>query len=71
MTKARDRSLVKKRRDELGLTLVQVAERMGRPASMLNTVEGGYVPKEPTQRQIAVALETTPDLLWPDEWERT
>ena len=68
MTNERDNNLVRKRRDELGLTLVEVASRMGRPASLINTIEGGFVPKEPTQRALAVALETTPDKLWPGEW---
>lgn len=69
MTRTRDANLVRLRRAELGLTLVTVADRMARPASLLNTVEGGFVPKPGTQLQIAAALQTTPDRLWPGEWE--
>lgn len=70
MTAARDSNPVRQRRDELGLTLMEVATRMGRPASMINNVEGGFVPQKDTQLAFAVALESTPDVLFPGEWER-
>lgn len=69
MTRARDTSLVRKRREELGMLLVELAERIGRSPAFLSNVEGGFVPQLRTMRKIADALKTTPVALWPDELE--
>jgi transcriptional regulator with XRE-family HTH domain len=69
MSRARDESLVLARRKELGLHLKVVASRARCSAALLSMIEGGYRPKEPTMEKIAEALETTPQTLWPDEFD--
>jgi predicted transcriptional regulator len=69
MTRARDESLVRKRREELGLLLVGLAKLIGRSPAFVSGVEGGYVPKLPAMMLIAEALGTTPIALWPGEVE--
>jgi predicted transcriptional regulator len=69
MSNARDKSLVKKRREELGMLLIDLAAKIDRSAAFVSTIEGGFVPKLPAMLKIADALDTTPDVLWPDEVE--
>lgn len=68
MTRARDTNPVRIRREELGLLLGELAVTIDRSAPMLSMIEGGYTPKRPTQVQIAAALRTTPEALWPEEY---
>lgn len=68
MTRARDTNLVRLRREELGMLLTELAANIGRSAAMLSSVEGGFVPKRPTQASIAAALDSTPEALWPEEY---
>ena len=70
-TVARSQSLVRKRREELGLLLIELAERLQVSPSLVSFVEGGFVPKPGTQVAFAEALECSPIDLWPDEWEAT
>ena len=69
MTRARDLNLVRLRREELGLLLVDLARKIDRSPAFVSGVEGGYVPKLPAMVLIADALETTPIALWPGEVE--
>lgn len=71
MSRARDDSLVKKRREELQLRLVDLASRVKRSAALISMIEGGFIPALPTMEAIAQALDTTPLALWPDEIEVT
>lgn len=68
MTRARDTNRVRLRREEQGMLLTELAARIERSAAMLSGVEGGFVPKRPTQTKIAAALSTTPETLWPEEY---
>lgn len=70
MTHARDTSLLKARREQQGLLLTELADRVSRSPAFLSMCEGGFVPKPQSQLKIAEALDTTPELIWPDEWER-
>lgn len=47
--------------------LKDLAEHCGRSMSLLSMIEHGYVPRPATRHRIADALETTVELLWPDE----
>lgn len=69
MTIARDRNPVRRRREQLGMLLVELAEKTGRSPGLISHIEGGYVPKLATMLKIADALRTTPDALWPEEVE--
>ena len=69
MTRARDESLVRQRREELGMLLTELAAKLGRSAALVSMIEGGLVPQLKTMKAIAEALDTTPILLWPGEVE--
>lgn len=69
MTHARDGNRVRLRREQRGMLLKELATAIGRKASLVSMIEGGFVPKLPTMRAIAAALDTTADQLWPDEFE--
>ena len=69
MTRAHDTNRVRLRREEMGMLLKELAQKIGRSAGLLSHVERGFVPKRPTQVQIAAALNTTPEALWPEEYE--
>lgn len=61
---------IKKRREELGLTKVELANRIGYERSMITKVEQGKV--DLTQSKIAAfakALETSPARLLGWEWD--
>lgn len=60
---------MRKRREELGMLLVELARKLERSPAAISMFEGGFVPKPRTQVQIAEALGTTPEKLWPAEWE--
>jgi transcriptional regulator with XRE-family HTH domain len=68
MTRARDMNPVRLRREELGMLLIELAAAISRSPAMLSMVEGGFCPKRATQVQIAAALQTTPEALWPEEY---
>lgn len=68
MTRARDENPVRLRREKLDMLLTELAGQIGRSAAFLSMVEGGYVPKRPSQVKIAAALNTTPEALWPREY---
>ena len=51
------------------MLLIELAEKVGVSPALVSTCEGGFVPKPRTQMKIAEALGTTPDKLWPNEWE--
>lgn len=69
MTRARDDNLVRQRREDMGLLLRELAALIKRSPAMVSMVEGGFVPRRPTQVQIAAALSTTPEALWPEEYQ--
>ena len=52
------------------MQLIELAALIDRSPAFISQVEGGFVPKPKSQLQIADALETSPDVLWPGEWER-
>lgn len=70
MTKARDTNLLRQCREQKGVLLVELAAKIERSPAFVSTVEGGFVPKPRSQMAIAQALDTTPDKLWPEEWEK-
>ena len=47
--------------------LEDLAKKIGRSKSFVSNVENGYVPKLFRMEQIAAALQTTPQKLWPDD----
>ena len=58
------------RRQQLGLKLTDIASRAGRSVALISNIEHWYVPsKVSTMLAVAKALETTPELLWPDDVE--
>lgn len=69
MSRARDTNLVLARRKELGMHIMTLAKLSLTHASLISNVEGGFCPKPATMGRIAEALKTTPELLWPDEFE--
>lgn len=58
---------MKLRRLELGMPLHEVAALCGRSKSFISNVEHGFIPKPARMAQIAAALHTTPEALWPAE----
>ena len=68
MTRARDLNAVRRRREELDMLLIDLAKDIKRSAAMVSMIEGGFCPKRSTQVQIAAALATTPEALWPEEY---
>jgi predicted transcriptional regulator len=68
MTFARDVSPLRRRREELGLQVSEVARLINRSAALISNCEGGFVPDHGRRKQIAAALETTPEVLWPEEY---
>jgi ribosome-binding protein aMBF1 (putative translation factor) len=68
MTRARDVSLVRQRREEMGMLLKELADDIQRNAALVSMIEGGFVPRRPTQVKLAAALSTTPEALWPEEY---
>lgn len=69
MTRARDLNRVLARRKELGLHLTQLADASETHPSLISNVEGGFVPRLVTMEKIAAALLTTPEALWPGEFD--
>jgi transcriptional regulator with XRE-family HTH domain len=69
MSRARDESLMLARRKQLGMHIEILASKSKCNKALISMTEGGYIPKLPTMIRIAAALETTPELLWPDEFE--
>ena len=69
MTRARDVNRVRLRREEQGMLLKELADKIGRSAALVSMCEGGFVPRRTTQTQIAAALHTTPEALWPEEYQ--
>jgi transcriptional regulator with XRE-family HTH domain len=69
VTRARDESLLRQRRKELGMSVTELADAIGRTAASVSMMEGGFVPAEQRQRQLARVLQTTPQALWPEEYE--
>lgn len=78
MTRARDINPVRLRREEMGLLLGELAERVNGSVvngsvvrcstPMLSMIEGGLVPKAKTQQAIAEALSSTREQLFPVEF---
>lgn len=69
MTHARDTNRVRLRREELDMLLKELADQIGRSAALISMIEGGFTPKRKTQVAIAAALRTTPEALWPEEYQ--
>ena len=69
MTRARDVNRVRLRREEQGMLLKELADKIGRSAALVSMVEGGFVCRRQTQVAIAAALHTTPEALWPEEYQ--
>lgn len=68
MTRAHDRSLVRQRREELGLLVIDLARELGRSAAFVSMMEHGFVPGHRRREQVAATLQTTPEALWPEEY---
>jgi len=69
MTRAHDTNRMRLRREELGMQVNELAQRLGRTAAFVSMTEHGYVPTQPSRRrQIADVLQTTPEALWPEEY---
>lgn len=68
MTRTRDLNLVRQRREELGLRTIDLAKLLERNAAFVSMMEGGYVPDASRRAQVAAALQTTPAMLWPEEY---
>jgi len=59
---------LRKRREELELRLVDVAERAGVSTPLISMIEGGYTPgKRSTLERVAAAVESTVKDIWPEE----
>lgn len=56
------------RRRELGMHITVLAAKADRSAGLISMVCHGYCPKLSTMEAIAVALDTTVETLWPDEF---
>ncbi len=68
MTRAHDNSLVRQRREELNMLLVELARKIDRSAAFVSQMEHGFVPAHKRRQQVATALDTTPEVLWPEEY---
>lgn len=68
MTRTRDISPVRLRREELGLLLVELAAAIERSPAFVSMMEGGFVPHDARRQQVAAVLQTTPQALWPVEY---
>lgn len=68
MTRARDESRVRQRREQLGLRLIDLAAELGRNAAFVSNMEGGFVPSHDRRVQVATKLQTTAEDLWPEEY---
>lgn len=55
-----------RREDGEPWTQQDLATAIGRSKVFVSSVENGFVPKMFRMRQIAAALQTTPEELWPD-----
>ncbi len=61
---------VQARRIELGIRIVDLAAAIGRSQGFVSMVEGGFSRLAPARMvQIADALQTTPDKLWPEKFD--
>lgn len=47
--------------------LEDLANAIGRSKSFVSMIEHGYIPRPHRMRQIAEALKTTPQALWPND----
>lgn len=65
----RDDHPLRKRRDELELRLVDVAERAGVSIGLLSMLEGGYTPNRnsATLERVAAAVASSVERLWPEQ----
>ena len=68
MSRARDQNRVRRRREQLDMLLVELAKEIGRSPAFVSVMEGGFVPAESRRQQVATALATTPQALWPEEY---
>jgi hypothetical protein len=68
MTRARDLNPVRLRREELNMLLVELAAKIGRSPAFVSVCEGGFIPAHNRRVQIATALDTAPETLWPQEY---
>lgn len=71
MTRAHEINRVRQRREQLGMLVGELADSLpngGRSAAFISVVEHGFVPKHFRRLEIATALETTPESLWPEEY---
>ena len=69
VTRARDINRVRLRREEQGMLLKELADKVERSAALISMCEGGFVPRRATQVKLAAALSTTPEALWPEEYQ--
>jgi transcriptional regulator with XRE-family HTH domain len=69
MTRARDLNRVRLRREQKGMLLIELAEKLERNAAFVSNMEGGFVPGADRRAQVAAALDTTPEDLWPEEYQ--
>lgn len=47
--------------------LEDLATAIGRSKSFVSSLEHGFIPKPYRMRQVAEALKTTPQVLWPED----
>jgi lambda repressor-like predicted transcriptional regulator len=50
------------------MLLIELARKINRSPAFISNVEHGFVPGRGSQVQIAAALSTTPEALWPEEY---
>lgn len=61
---------VKAARLAKGWRLEDLSQRLHKCSKpLLSNIEHGYVPKAARMEEIAKALDTTPEILWPGEYE--
>jgi hypothetical protein len=51
------------------MLLIELAAKIERSAAFVSVCEGGFVPHHARRQQVAEALDTTPEVLWPGEYQ--
>lgn len=69
MSRAHDTNPVRRRREQQGMLLIELADKCEVRPPKLSMIEHGYVPRLQTMIAIADALDTTADVLWPQEFD--
>ena len=62
-------SPVKEARKELGLRLIDVADKARMSVSHISMIEHGYTPAKASREKLARALDGEPADFWPEEYQ--